>query len=372
MTTRVCHLLISLNPGGLEQLVVQWTNVRNAAHLGSTRICTLDESGVLASQVQGDVVTVLHAQRAKKPWDMAAVKRLRSVFADVDVVHSHNLAAQQYAVLACRGTSVRHVHTEHGSNPHTGGWLNRLRLRFVARRTDALVCVSHDTAAAMRPNWQVADGVVTVVANGVSPHQALLPADRSALRDQFGIPHDAFLVGSIGRLSPEKRYDRLVRTVAELRKREPGLNAMLVLVGEGERHDELVLLADSLSVTSSVNFCGFRPEARRFLDIFNLFVLCSETEGLPVALLEAMAARCPVAVTDVGDCLRVIDDGRAGIALPEDEGQWPVCIAAFAEEAEPETLARCKRASRRIETDYAQAETLRAYESLYEARNPST
>jgi glycosyltransferase involved in cell wall biosynthesis len=372
MTARVCHLLISLKPGGLEQLVVQWTNARNAAHPGSTRICTLDESGVLASQVQGDVVTVLGAHRAKKPWDMAAVKRLRRALADVDVVHSHNLAAQQYAVLACRGISVRHVHTEHGSNPHTGGWLNRLRLRFLASRTGALVCVSHDTAAAMRPNWQVADGVVTVIANGVSPHQAMLPDERSALRDQLGIARDAFLVGSIGRLSSEKRYDRLVRTVAALQKSEPDLNAMLVLVGEGGRHDELVLLADSLSVTPRVKFCGFRPEARRFLDVFDLFVLCSETEGLPVALLEAMAANCPVAVTDVGDCLRVIDDGRAGVVLPEDEGQWPSCIAALAKEGEAETLARCKRASHRIETVYAQSATLSAYESLYEARNPST
>ncbi|MDE0838049.1 MAG: glycosyltransferase [Kiritimatiellae bacterium] len=372
MTARVCHLLISLNPGGLEQLVVQWTNARNAAHPGSTKICTLDENGLLASQVHGDVVTVLHANRAQQPWDLAAVKRLRSVFADVDVVHSHNLAAQQYAALACRGTSVRHIHTEHGSNPHTGGWLNRLRLRFLARRTDALVCVSHDTAAAMRPNWKVADGVVTVIANGVSPHQAVLPSERNALRDQLGIPNDAFLIGSIGRLSREKRYDRLIRTLAALQKREPDLNAMLVLVGEGERHDELVLLADSMSVTASVKFCGFRPEARCFLDVFNLFVLCSESEGLPVALLEAMAARCPVAVTDAGDCLRVIDDGRAGIALPDDKGQWPGCIAAVAKEAEAETLARCERASRRIETDYAQAATLRAYESLYDARSPST
>jgi glycosyltransferase involved in cell wall biosynthesis len=317
-------------------------------------------------------VTVLGAHRAKKPWDMAAVKRLRRALADVDVVHSHNLAAQQYAALACRGTSVRHIHTEHGSNPHTHGWLNRLRLRFLAGRTDALVCVSHNTAAVMQRNWKVADGEVKVIANGVSSHQAMLPAEKNAFREQLGIPHDAFLIGSIGRLSSEKCYDRLIRTVAVLRKREPDLNAMLVFVGEGDRHDELVLLADSLSVTPSVKFCGFRPEARRFLDVFDLFVLCSETEGLPVALLEAMAAGCPVAVTDVGDCLRVIDDGRAGIALPEDEGLWPSGIAAFAKEAETETLARCERASRRIEMEYTQSATLRAYESLYEVRRPST
>jgi hypothetical protein len=154
-TPRVAHLVISLAFGGLERLVVDWTNARNRLRPGSTLVWCLDTPGDLAGQVEGDAVRCLHARRSRFPWDRDAVRRLAAELAGpgggqpaAEVVHSHNLAAQQYAVLAARGTGIRHVHTQHGANTESMRYRDRWRSRLLARYTDALVAVSEATPCA--------------------------------------------------------------------------------------------------------------------------------------------------------------------------------------------------------------------------------
>src|SRR5688572_19934458 len=113
---RVGHVLISLAPGGLERLVVDWTNARNAAFGDSTRVGCLDATGELAAALPSGCVTSFSASRERVPWDRDAVRKIRAWIKTegLTVLHSHNLAAHQYVTLATRGTRVRHVHTEHG------------------------------------------------------------------------------------------------------------------------------------------------------------------------------------------------------------------------------------------------------------------
>jgi hypothetical protein len=122
---RVAHLVISLAHGGLEKLVVDWTNGRNRRQPGSTEVFCLDAEGDLAPRVEGHAVFCLHAHRGRFPFDLAAVKRLRecvaggaSAGAKIQIVHSHNLAAQQYAALGLVGLDAGHVHTQHGAAIH--------------------------------------------------------------------------------------------------------------------------------------------------------------------------------------------------------------------------------------------------------------
>ena len=155
----VLHVVIALDGGGLERLVVDWTNARNERWPGSTWICCLDRPGALAAEVRDEAVASIHARRGRFPFDVAAVRRLRCMYGQRQksaaganpplVVHSHNTAAQQYATLALVGRGIPHVHTEHGTNPHFGGWLQRLRNVWMTRATDCVVAVSEDTADAL-------------------------------------------------------------------------------------------------------------------------------------------------------------------------------------------------------------------------------
>jgi len=379
----------------MERLVVDWTNARNRLHPHSTEVWCLDSPGELAGLVQGDCVGSLDADRSKFPWDMSAVNRLRAAIRgqhspdasgrsvcnrepgwprvcagnqehSVSVIHSHNLAAQQYAVLAKLGARVAHVHTEHGSNPHTAGLRNAVRNRLLARLSGQLVAVSQNTASAMCRHWGVADSDVRVIPNGVSPHKACTSGERAALRAQLRMPDDAFVVGSVGRLARVKGYDRLL---AAFRAASGGARRMiLLLVGDGPERDALAEQARTLCVADRVVFAGFRKQPRALLEVMDLFVLPSRGEGLSVSLLEAMAAGCPVAVTDAGESREVIDDGRAGLLLPDDEAAWPAMLRAHAAgEGPQEAEQRAAVARSRVATHYSLDATMRAYEEVYES-----
>ncbi len=152
----IVHVVTSLECGGLERLVVDWTNGRNARWPRSTCIVCLDSLGQLASLVSPDVrgqmpgaggdacavVRCLHADRSRFPWDLQAVRKLRKSMVSAPVrraplsalrsrasviLPAHRLAAWQYAVLAAWNTGIRVVYTQHGANVHNRGAINRLR-----------------------------------------------------------------------------------------------------------------------------------------------------------------------------------------------------------------------------------------------------
>ncbi|MCE9613204.1 MAG: glycosyltransferase family 4 protein [Lentisphaerae bacterium] len=363
---RVCHLVLSLALGGLERLVVDWTNARNQRHPGSTAIACLDDPGALADQVEGSAVFCVGARRARFPADWQAVRALRKrwVGDSTDIVHSHNLAAHQYAALARWGTSLRHVHTEHGSNPHGAGWLNRCRLRVLARRTHALIAVSADTGRAMSAGWRVPLARVHIIPNGVAPYHPATADALARIRAALQLPEGGLVVGTVGRLAQVKGYDRLLAALPAVLARRPGVTC--VFVGDGPERAALEAQGDRLGLRANVRFAGFQADARAFYALFDLYVAPSRSEGLPVALLEAMAAGCPVLVTDVGDQRAVLDDGRAGHMLSADEREWPDQILACLQGAgREEARRRAVLAQRRVREHYSLAQTLDAYENIY-------
>ena len=365
----VCHLVISLAHGGLERLVVDWTNARNRRHPGSTRVCCLDEGGDLAAALAGDVLSVLRADRSRFPWDTAAVRALRQMLRDrsgqgVDILHSHNIAAQQYAALSAKRMPGRHFHTEHGSNAFTEGVFNRLRLRRLAKATGTLVCVSDDTASRIAPHWGLGVDGFQVIPNGVSPHPPFGAENGAAVRREFGIGADRTVIGSVGRLSMVKGYDRFLPVLAELIGR--GNPLVFLLVGDGPERDSLEGLIRELGIADEVILAGYQENGRRFYDAFDLFVLPSRSEGLSIALLEAMAARCPVVVTDAGENRIVLDEGRAGRILPNDENAWADTLEDILRgQGQAVSSGLVTNAKQRVDDHYASAQTMQAYEDAY-------
>jgi glycosyltransferase involved in cell wall biosynthesis len=371
---RAAHVVISLACGGLERLVVDWTNARNRMHPDSTLVCCLDEPGELAPQVEGAAVVTIGARRGRFPWDRAAVQRLRETLnghpgGPFHLLHSHNLAAQQYAVLAARGTPMRHVHTQHGANLHLQRPLDRMRSRLLRRFTDCLVAVSEATAEAMRRSQGVRRSRLEVIPNGVAlPREAPpAPEQRAAARRECGLPDDAFVLGSVGRMARVKGYDRLVRAFAAATRGTGGGalgRARLLLIGDGPERAAIGRLIRDLGMESRVVLAGFRADAPRLLAAMDAFVLPSRSEGMPIGLLEAMAAGVPALASDAGSSRELIDDGRAGIVLPADEARWPDQLAAAA--ADPGRLQALARAARRrVEEHYALERGLARYEAIY-------
>ena len=373
MPPKVIHLVISLAPGGLERLVVDWTNARNQRFPGSTSICCLDSLGDLASQVEGGAVCCVNATRSRWPFDSTAVRRIResmcgqriSVVGDQSprvILHSHNAAAWQYGVIACLGTRVRHIHTEHGTNPHYAGFVNHLRNAWLWRLTPGIAAVAGTVADALADKQGIPRGRISVIPNGIAvrPEQEFGRETR-AVRAQLGLPFATRVLGSVGRLSHVKGYDRLITAFSQA---DAGWR--LLLVGDGPERGALVRQATELGIADRVIFAGYQADPYPYYDAFDVFVLPSRSEGLSISLLEAMAAGVPVAVTDAGANREVIDGGKSGTMLPEDEGAWAVKLEGVLNDTAG-TQAKAAAARTRVHDHYSQETTLDNYEQLYVA-----
>ena len=421
----VIHVVPSLDHGGLERLVVDWTNARNRRHAGSTEVVCLDKLGDLSSLVEGGHVSCLSADRSRFPWDREAVRKLRGLllggttkhaehakrescaaarhafpfrvfrmFRSSPIVHSHNLAAQQYAALASFGRRIPHVHTEHGSKEHTSGWKNRVRNRLLAQITGRVVAVSDAVCESMVEKEGVPRRLIAVIPNGIASGEKPSEDKIAAMRDELGILHDAAVIGTVGRLAEVKGQDRLIRAFAALTKAQgsrpkaqgssgASRSTWLLFVGDGPARGALERQACDLGIADCVVFAGYREDARELISVMDLFVLPSRSEGLPVALLEAMAAGVPVMATDAGESWAVIEDGECGVKLPDDEDLWSTLICGqldlvarlrqrlrrglrFAPRGQrPEVGGRVEKAKWRVAEHYSLEATLDAYEQVY-------
>jgi glycosyltransferase involved in cell wall biosynthesis len=161
--------------------------------------------------------------------------------------------------------------------------------------------------------WGVEPARMQVVQNGVPPLDTPLP-DRAGARQRLGLAGE-FVVTSIGRLIPLKRFELLIEALARLRADVP--EARLVLVGSGPREEALRALATSAGVAERVHFAGRLPHAEVMacLRASDIFALVSTHEGFSHVLLEAMQAGVPVVATDVGGNRETLEDGRCGRLL---------------------------------------------------------
>lgn len=370
MTPRVIHLVTSLAAGGLERMVLELARVRIEREPDSTSIVALDAPGAWASKALCPVECV-NAHRSRFPWDAAAVSALRGLTGvrarqGRVVVHAHNMAAWQYAALAARRTGTPVVYTQHGLNPHNAGWFDRVRGRFLARRTGYLVAVSDGVRDAMAGRYGVVEEAIAVVPNGVDVVRFKEMPECRKSRRSLGIPEEAVVIGSVGRLSHEKGHDRLIRALASVRAETDMASLRCVLVGDGPARGDLERLVAGMALGDVVLFAGEREDIPQCLSAMNLFVLPSRAEGLPVALLEAMVAGVPAAVTRAGDGHTVLGDGVRGFILPDREEEWGAAVCDALRRERTGSLDEMKsEAKRHVLEKYTIGAVLDAYEDIY-------
>ncbi len=310
----------SLGLGGAEQVVI-----RLAAGLDRRRftpvICCMNEPGPFASQAtsQGIEVIALH----KRPGiDLKMLRQLTQLMKarDVRIVHAHLWGASFWGRLAARmsGVPIIIVH-EHGMQPWRGG-LHFLCDRWLAGRTNRALFASAQVMRTYQEKTGINPATCTMIPNGVA--LTVPDANRETLRQQRGWALDERVIISVGRLSPEKGYEDLLKAFALLAPRTP--NVRLVLVGDGAQRAALQTLQAQLGLNGRVTFAGQQQDVAGWLAAADLYVQPSRREGLPLAVLEAMAAGVPVVATDVGDLAQVIMDGRNGYLVP---AQQPEALA---------------------------------------------
>lgn len=316
---RVMHVVLSLDVGGMERIVLAL--LKEGRRLGQqVSVLCIESPGALARDVFGIGVHI--SCLGKGPGlRVGAITPAAEIIARVrpDVVHTHQIGALAYAAPAARwhGVPVL-VHTEHGK--HYGAHARAHLLgRFGGVVASRFFCVSQDIADQVVGERIAPRHKVCVVPNGIEIAQFGLAIDRTAIKQTLNIPAAAPVVGTVGRLSPVKRQDVLIKAFKRLKNRHQ--DAHLLLVGDGPSKSELRSLAAELSLQDCVHFAGYQACPERFLKVMTVFALTSESEGMPLSVLEAWAARVPVVASRVGGLQELIQEGRTGYLFPPGDDQ---------------------------------------------------
>jgi len=282
-----------------------------------------DSMAFLAERLDIPVVAVPELQREVSLLpDARSVMRLRSIIREVrpHILHTHTAKAGAIARAAALVSGGARppivVHTFHG---HVlKGYFDPLRTavfreveRNLARSSDALVAVSPEVRDELVEAGIAPVEKFAVIRLGIPLEERL--ADETAeldYRPLYGIGPDAFVVGWVGRMTGVKDTDAVLEILRATR--QLGVDAVLVMVGDGPDRERLEQLAHDLGIARSTYFVGYQSDVAGYYRLFDAFLLPSVNEGTPVSAIEALASGTPVVATRVGGVPDVVRDGLDG------------------------------------------------------------
>jgi len=243
--------------------------------------------------------------------DLVALVRARKA----RVLHVHGYAAADFGRLAARITGCKLVLHEHFADPAMPSY-QRLADRLLRGSTDAAIAVSGSTREFLVNERHVPRERVRLIWNGAPLDEfAPVPRERAlAVRAALGLPPDAVVFGTIGRLSLQKGHAFLLDAARQVLAKHA--SARLLIVGDGDLMAPLRDQAQALGIAGHTVFAGHRSDVPDLLGVLDVFCISSLYEGTPLALFEAMAAGKAIVSTSVDGCREVLTDGETGLLVP--------------------------------------------------------
>lgn len=359
---RVLYFVDALLKGGAERLLVQLATRVDRGRFDPAIACFRQEAFAEELAAAGRPCHIVPKRRA---FDLGLLWRLVRLIRRerIALIHCHDIQSATYGTLAGKVTRVPAILTVHGVHifrqkrsgflmPKLGRWMRRV------------VFVGHWLQRVAADEFGVRPRHPMVVHNGVDA-AAFEPGEPDrALAEELSIPPGSLVVGSVGNLREVKDYPCLLRGFAAARARVP--EAVLVLVGDGPERPALGALARELGIEAAVRFAGARSDVACVLRLFDVFALSSRTEGISVALLEAMASGLPAVATDTGGNPEVVVAEATGRLVPVgDHERLGEALAALL--ADPGRRRAWGRAAReRAAREFSLDRMVRDYESIYD------
>jgi glycosyltransferase involved in cell wall biosynthesis len=313
MTIKVLNLIETSGPGGAENVLINLVT-----RLDTTRfqpLVCLRKRGWLPGELRRlDIPTVIVPQ--SHSLDIQWIFRVRRLVRKhaIQILHSHEFAMNVHTSLLSVLSGVPSVATVHGKNYYPELWRRRAAYRFVAR-TSQLVAVSADIHEFLVRRVGIPGRQILTIVNGIDTS---LYAPQSAMQHRLKSELQAFdgyhIVATVGSLYAIKGHSYLLDAARLVIAKHP--KTLFLLIGRGPLRDELERHSLELGLRHHVRFLGFRTDIPDLLRAADTFVLPSLSEGLPLSMLEAMAAGKPAIATNVGGVPEVIKDGESGFLIP--------------------------------------------------------
>lgn len=368
---RICHLASGdLWAGAEVQIAALLAALRRFQDIQVTAV--LLNEGRLMDELHstGIPVTLLPESRMST---LKIFTALKSHFrqARPDIIHSHRYKEH---ILSAFAAKLSHnpivIQTYHGLEENLRGvaalkmtgytWLSTIVGNLLAR---GVIGVSEDIAAKLRRRLPFTS--VHCIRNGLDLERVVSTVEGSQMRQELGIPVDAFVVGSVGRLVSIKGIEYLIRAFSLLARGDESECSRLIIVGDGPLRLSLEQLAAEQGVAGQVAFLGERRDAYRVMRAFDVFALPSLHEGVPMVLLEAMAIGVPIVASGVGGIPEVVTDGKEAFLIPAQDPQ-AIAKAIGRIQASTELRTRMVEAARhRVQAQFSIRNTAGLVRDMY-------
>lgn len=357
----ILHAIETSGPGGAENFMI-----RTAQSLGPdyhSSILMIKPGWLLDRLIAlGFPVYLEPLERTLDPrWLRKVTKYVRE--GKFDAIHSHEFSMNFHLALIARWLGIPHVATVHGKKQYADRGIRRLAYRLVSRMS-MIVAVSQDVKDFLIETVGIKPHRIHVIPNGIEvADYEMNRHERIEVRRALQCAPEDYLICAIGNLYPIKGHKYLIEAMAVLVESHKSIR--LVIAGRGGEEAALRRLIKSHGLQGQVELLGFREDVKNILMSADLFVMPSLSEGLPLSLLEAMAARVPVIVSDVGGMPQVIKHSVTGRVVPSG------CSLALAQEIEKMIVDRdfaslmADAAYAEVSDNYSIGVMLNRYKRLY-------
>ncbi len=311
---RILQIIDSMMVGGAEMLLYEFTSRLDASEFKTD--IAFCENGPLKEDFQKINIFPEKIEWKSRVDPFLVLRMYREIRrVKPHIVHTHLFKSDFHGRLAARLAGVPVVFsTLHSCNDWALNPLFGLGYGLTTVFADKIIAVADEVRDyAIKYSRIQSDRIITI------PNAVRIEKFESIdhlgpqLRSEFGISSSTLLVGIVGRLEEPKDHENFLRAAAQIYRENA--NVRFLVVGDGTLRERLVALTDELGLSNVVIFTGLRKDVPAVMSALDLFVLSSRYEGLPVVVLEAMAARKPVVATRVSGVPGVVEDGKTGILV---------------------------------------------------------
>ena len=359
---KVLHITFDMAIGGAEQLIRQLIESADTTIYGHQIACLDGKTGEIGQELIKQGINI--KQFTRQPgFDFELIKQVRKYILGnkIDIVHCHQYTPYIYGLFASLGSGCKVIFTEHGRfYPDSYKWKRYLINPFISMFTDAIIAISESTGEALVKYENFPKHKIKVFYNGTTSFHA---DKNNQFKNEFNIPLDHIVMGTISRLDPIKNQKMMIMAFAELARNFSNIH--LLIIGDGPERESLQQLTRELLIEDNVCFTGFIVNPQRYLPMFDIFLLSSLSEGTSMTLLEAMSCAIPAVVTNVGGNPEIVINNETGIVTENDNmTAYSAAIQKLLENSEL-CISMGNAAKSRFDKLFSIEKMQEAYSSLY-------
>jgi glycosyltransferase involved in cell wall biosynthesis len=304
--------------GGTEMVIKNIIEGSDAAKYEMSIFCIEEPIGPWGEELKENGTEIFSKHR-KDGFDLSLITEIRACIRNqnIDIIHCHQYTPWVYGVLAAIGLKTKVIFTEHGRfYPDSSSWKRKIVNPILSFFTDYITAISKATKQALIDYELLSADKIKVIYNGIKALPKVDQIEKANLKQQLLIEDDDIVLGTVARLDPIKNHEMMLNAFSDVVAKHP--STKLVIVGDGEVLNTLKQQCDKLKITDKVIFTGYITKPNIYIQIFDLFLLSSFSEGTSMTLLEAMSAEKPCVVTDAGGNAEIIENGFNGIVTAND------------------------------------------------------